>query len=234
MSCVVPLPSGQTFLHLFVTFVKRKIMGLILNEIQPRFLYSHRPQTPTSATQTSTQSLKKLFSIVQLLKIKKFDWIIIVALHFQAISMHFRYARNSKFFIGFVDSLLSQPCKYATGYLADKAGPTTTDRGHSILGSCFTGGAIFHWPNAFEFHISEPTSTIKPFSRLGCLLLALKDYNLQVLGESGGVDLEPAGDGDPVLRPSGDLRRRRPRVLHHAQQPLPLRAAQKRCDVNLT
>ena len=93
-----------------------------------------------------------------------------------SISMHLlRYARNSKFFIGFVDSLLSQPCKYETGYLADKAGPKTTDRELSILGSCFTGGAIFHWPNAFEFHISEPTSNIKPFSRLGCLLLALKD-----------------------------------------------------------
>jgi len=43
--------------------------------------------------------------------------------------------------------------------------------------------------------------------------------------------LTTVGDGRPVSRSPRHVRRRRPRVLCHAQQPLPLRTPQERCDV---
>ena len=45
-------------------------------------------------------------------------------------------------------------CIAETGYQADKAGPSAPDREDSTLGSWLTGGAILHWPTAYEFHNS--------------------------------------------------------------------------------
>ena len=53
-------------------------------------------------------------------------------------------------------------CITETGYLADKARTQAPDRRNSILGSCSTGGAILHWPNAVEFHNSAP-ALLSPF-----------------------------------------------------------------------
>ena len=50
-----------------------------------------------------------------------------------------------------------------TGYVADKAGPTAPDREYPpIVGSWLTGGAILHWPIAYEFHNSV-TAQLSPF-----------------------------------------------------------------------
>ena len=53
-------------------------------------------------------------------------------------------------------------CFVERGYLADKDGPPAPEREYSILGSWLTGGAIFHWPIAFELHNSVPAQ-LSPF-----------------------------------------------------------------------